>query len=305
MKQLIFPAKILLFGEYTIFKGGKALSIPYHKYSGHLEIPSIFTKKTKQSNALLKEFVKVLKSKNVDLNFKVVDHDIQSGMAFHSNIPVKYGLGSSGALVAAFYSKYFDTPINRLSNDSKIEIKKIQSQLAVLESCFHGYSSGLDPLVSLIAKPIIYQDQQIEILSEIQLTKENFFLLDSSLHSHTQPWVTKMMKRFKNSSFETQFKKQYLVASDLCIDSFLRRDSGELVKHIKTLSQTTLDLLDFLIPQSIVAFWHQGIQKDHYYLKLCGSGGGGFILGYTDDWNKLKALQKNFKMESIFTSECF
>ena len=30
-----FSSKILLFGEYSIVVGGKALAIPYAKYSGH------------------------------------------------------------------------------------------------------------------------------------------------------------------------------------------------------------------------------------------------------------------------------
>ena len=34
-----FPGKILLFGEYTIIIGSKALVLPFSKFSGRLEMP--------------------------------------------------------------------------------------------------------------------------------------------------------------------------------------------------------------------------------------------------------------------------
>ena len=302
MIKQTFPAKILLFGEHAVLKGGKALSIPYHKYSGGLDIPNNSTIKSRKSNALLKAFVEILKSKNVNLNFKKIDHDIHCGMAFDSSIPLNYGLGSSGALVAAFYSEYFDNNPRDIDNWYDLDIKNIQSQLAILESCFHGQSSGFDPLVCLFAEPMLYQNQEIEFVSQNQSFNEKFFIIDSELQSNTQKWVNKMMALLKNFTFESQFKEQFIVASDLCIDSFLGSNAHQLTKRIKALSQTTLNLLDFLIPESFKSLCGKGIETDNYYLKLCGSGGGGFILGYTDDWNKLKALQRNYKIEPIFSS---
>jgi mevalonate kinase len=44
----------------------------------------------------------------------------------------------------------------------------------------------------------------------------------------------------------------------------------------------------------------KGIDTHDYYLKLCGSGGGGYILGFTKD---LKAAQKalaNYKLEVVY-----
>ena len=31
---MVYPSKLLLFGEFTVIKGSKALAIPYHKFSG-------------------------------------------------------------------------------------------------------------------------------------------------------------------------------------------------------------------------------------------------------------------------------
>jgi mevalonate kinase len=36
-----------------------------------------------------------------------------------------------------------------------------------------------------------------------------------------------------------------------------------------------------MIPEQFHAIWQKGIDTNDYYLKLCGSGGGGYILGFT------------------------
>ena len=41
-----------------------------------------------------------------------------------------------------------------------------------------------------------------------------------------------------------------------------------------------------MIPESFHQLWQKGIETNDYYLKLCGSGGGGFILGFTQDFEK-------------------
>ena len=40
--------------------------------------------------------------------------------------------------------------------------------------------------------------------------------------------------------------------------------------------------------------------NNDYYLKLCGSGGGGYILGFTEDLEKAKASLKNYKLEVVY-----
>ena len=41
-----------------------------------------------------------------------------------------------------------------------------------------------------------------------------------------------------------------------------------------------------MIPQQFHELWKKGIETNDYYLKLCGSGGGGYILGFTEDIEK-------------------
>ena len=55
-----------------------------------------------------------------------------------------------------------------------------------------------------------------------------------------------------------------------------------------------------MIPDSFHQLWQQGIDTNDYYLKLCGSGGGGYILGFTKDYEKTKKLLQNHKLEIVY-----
>ena len=61
-----------------------------------------------------------------------------------------------------------------------------------------------------------------------------------------------------------------------------------------------LDNFKPMIPQQFHKLWKQGIETNDYYLKLCGSGGGGYILGFTQDLNKAKESLKDYKLEVVY-----
>jgi mevalonate kinase len=55
-----------------------------------------------------------------------------------------------------------------------------------------------------------------------------------------------------------------------------------------------------MIPAKFHALWKQGIDTNDYYLKLCGSGGGGYILGFTEDIDKAKTALKDYQLEVVY-----
>ena len=56
-----------------------------------------------------------------------------------------------------------------------------------------------------------------------------------------------------------------------------------------------------MIPSQFHKLWKKGIDTNAYYLKLCGSGGGGYILGFTQDYEKAKAALSGHKLEVVYS----
>ena len=184
MKGPLFYAKILLFGEYGIIKNSKGLSIPYNYYKGALRTDDNTSEKAISSNKKLRNFAQHLKG--IDANLVQFEHDrltadLSKGMYFDSSIPQGYGVGSSGALVAAIYDRYALEKITVLENLTRTKLTKLKTIFATMESFFHGKSSGLDPLNSFLSLPIlIHSKSEIEptgIPSQSQQGKAAVFLL--------------------------------------------------------------------------------------------------------------------------------
>jgi len=55
-----------------------------------------------------------------------------------------------------------------------------------------------------------------------------------------------------------------------------------------------------MIPMAFHKIWEQGLKTNDYYLKLCGSGGGGYILGFAQDYEKAKNSLKDYKLELVY-----
>jgi mevalonate kinase len=129
MKGPLFYSKILLFGEYGIIKDSKGLSIPYNFYNGALKITNVNTPFAKDSNSKLLDFYDYLKNLNnplVNFNLDKFYRDLKLGMYFDSSIPKGYGVGSSGALVAAVYDYYANDKITILENLTREKLLKLK-----------------------------------------------------------------------------------------------------------------------------------------------------------------------------------
>ncbi len=306
MKGPLFYAKILLFGEYGIIKDSKGLAIPYNSYQGALKTDENKTEVAKRSNANLVKFQDYLRSLPAELvafRFEELERDINAGMYFDSSIPQGYGVGSSGALVAAIYDKYADDKITVLENLTREKLLKLKSIFSAMESFFHGKSSGLDPLNSYLSLPILINSNDNLEPTGIPSQKEGkgaVFLLDSQQVGETGPMVSIFMNKMKNEGFRKMIDEDFARYTDACIDDFLQGNVKSLLSNVKQLSKVVLVNFKPMIPKAFHKVWQRGIETNDYYLKLCGSGGGGYILGFTHDYQKAKELLKDYKLELVY-----
>ena len=310
MKGPLFYSKILLFGEYGIIEDSKGLSIPYNFYKGALKSDENPTDETKKSNLNLVKFVAYLKQLQIEqpalitFNIELLQNDVNNGMYFDSSIPQGYGVGSSGALVAAIYDKYATNKITVLENLTREKLLQLKAIFSNMESFFHGKSSGLDPLNSYLSLPILINSKNnIEaagIPSQSATGKGAVFLLDSGIVGETAPMVNIFMENLKDQGFRKMLKSQFIKHTDSCVENFLQGDMKALFKNTKELSKVVLSNFKPMIPEQFHQIWQNGIETNDYYLKLCGSGGGGYILGFTQDFEKAKKALKDYKLEMVY-----
>nr|WP_321221890.1 mevalonate kinase [uncultured Psychroserpens sp.] len=307
MKGPLFYSKILLFGEYGIIKDSKGLSIPYNFYNGALKTDENPSQDAIKSNESLSRFVSYLRDIDVDLvtfDIESLANDVKAGMYFDSSIPQGYGVGSSGALVAAIYDKYAHNKITVLENLTREKLLSLKKIFSEMESFFHGKSSGLDPLNSYLSIPILINSQDnIEatgIPAQQTDGKGAVFLLDSGIIGETAPMVRIFMENMKQEGFRSMLKDQFIKHTDACVDDFLKGDVKSLFKNTKQLSKIVLNHFKPMIPKQFHELWKKGIETNEYYLKLCGSGGGGYILGFTEDIETARQSLKDYKLEVVY-----
>ena len=305
MNNLTYSSKILLFGEYSIVINSYGFAIPYSLYKGSLKLKA--GSKDRNSQKKIIEFIEYLKKKvkNLpDFDWININKDKKNNLFFESNIPQGYGLGSSGALVAAFYNRYVKNKIPSEGKLTKNKLQKLKNIFSEMESYFHGESSGMDPLNCYLGLPILIKSQ-----NEIQITKMpeekvlgygGIFILDSGNSSDTSSMVSLFFRKMEDENFNLMMKNEFIKYSKICINEFLKGDINSLFKSIKILSEITLNNFRPMIPKKFTKLWHEGIRTNDYFLKLCGSGGGGFLLGFTLDIENTFRTLEDYNKEIIY-----
>jgi len=309
-KGPLYFAKVLLFGEYGIIEDSKGLAIPYQSYKGGLKKTENPTPDQKKSNRNLRTFYEYLHDLSrqghplIDLDFDAFARDLDEGLYFDSDIPESYGLGSSGAIVAAVYERYANNKISVLENLTSDKLLHLKKTFAAMEDFFHGKSSGLDPLNSYLSVPILIHSQ--DRLEATGIPEKNpdgkgaIFLIDTGQSGKTGPMVQIFMEKLKNEGFRKMLKEEFIEYTNQCVHDFVKGNFTDLIQHVKQLSGTVYRHFQPMIPVQVRDIWKKGMESGDFYLKLCGSGGGGYILGFTDDIEKTKEQLKDYKLEVIY-----
>lgn len=293
------PSKILLFGEYSILAGSNALAIPFEQYGGFFAfLDARATNENIGSNRQLKFLLEYLIEKSG--SEKIVDlsrlkTDIEKGLYFSSNIPLKYGLGSSGALSAELFHKYAVTKPEGIAG--------IKTKLAAIESFFHGQSSGIDALVSYLNQPVLLNNGKFTIIENSifsNLEQLGLFLVDSGTPSATKGIVADFLYRFRSDNTFQQFMEHnYNPTINAVINTVVKNNRVQFFEFMHDLSAMQLNHFSHLFLHPYSAISNDGLQQNIFYLKVCGSGGGGFLLGFAKNKNETELYfsKRNLKFQ--------
>ncbi|MCB0561217.1 MAG: mevalonate kinase [Lewinellaceae bacterium] len=290
-----YYAKLLLFGEYTIIKGSQALAMPLRQYSGSWQ----FAADDEPIRYNLEEFVQYLmrlKEKGellTDMDLRRFEREVNRGLYFESDIPVGYGAGSSGALCAAVYHRFARQPFER---EDEVHYVRLKQQLAQLEGYFHGASSGVDPLICYLDHAVLLlpngQARRVAPAEKRADDGGTFFLLDTGISRKTGPLVEKFLLYCEHNSFSEAVKNELAPATEKAIGHYLAGQREALLPEMHRISAFQYQHFQEMIPSAFYTIWKEGLHSGAFYLKLCGAGGGGFLLGYCQEEALAKASIK-------------
>jgi mevalonate kinase len=280
MTDIFYPSKVLLFGEHTVLRGSQALAMPLLNYAGRWQFSE---DKTKQYDLpKFADYIKnLVENGKIALDTEGVFSALDRGLFFDSNIPRGYGAGSSGALVAAIYDAF--------GLDKSLTISELKIVLGCIESFFHGESSGLDPLVSYVKKPILIRSDKTMTTLETAENDLPRFLIDTKQPRKTEPLVTLFLEKTARSpEFNALILSELVPLVDEAITAFLSNQTDFLFETVHKISWFQHRFLPEMIPMAFKNIWLEGLASDAYKLKLCGAGGGGFILGFCKNLDDAK-----------------
>ena len=300
--QEIYHAKIMLFGEYSVICDSMGLTIPYAHFTAELNFidHEQYTdyNLAVESNQLIKDYhhhlqyLEKTRRLIVDIDLERLGKDLDNGLYLESTIPRSYGIGSSGALVAAIYDRYASGPVKRKKIFGQRDISKLKVVFAQMESYFHGVSSGIDPLLCYINSPLLMRNandiEAVGIPKEKLGLEGAIFLIDTKVIGKTGPLVNKFFEWCNDETFMMKIRTQLIPANNAAIIDLLEGKMDSFFRHLNVISSFQYDHFKDMIPAGFQEVWQEGLQRDDYKIKLCGSGGGGFLLGITRNYSETR-----------------
>ena len=287
-----YYSKVILFGEYSMIFDATALMIPLTKFSAQWRFAShLDASGGKASNMSLQSFADYLSTdnelKNI-IDLQRLNHNLYYGLFLSSNVPSGYGLGSSGTLVAAVYDGYA-----KQKTDDLLQLKTLFGKM---ESYFHGSSSGIDPLQCYLGKPFKITPKGVELLSDDFLKKDiHICLIDTKIKSNTKPLVDHFKQQREDAAFLSCFQSEYVPCVTACIDAMIEGDKELFFNSLKQLTKGQLEFLRSMITDNSMDLFTTDFDFN-FGVKISGSGGGGYVLGFTDEVERSSELLKDFEV---------
>jgi mevalonate kinase len=263
----VFSSKLILAGEYTVIDGGSSLALPFAKFQAKL-----VEDRLRPPSYDWTSYIDYLVEINLPFKAETISQLKVGGLHFDSTIPEGYGCGSSGALVAAFAERL------ELQYDDDYDLKK---KLGIMESFFHGRSSGIDPYVIYKNCPVKTFNGVIDVTGIQKQLLEHVYLYDTKQARST----SKLVDTFHNTIKPSKVTEVRMLCNFNDELVSLLTEGGEIGQFIdcwKQISKLQFDIFKSITPPHAYDVWEEGIKEASHFVKMCGAGGGGFYYVYTE-----------------------
>jgi mevalonate kinase len=290
----------MLFGEYSLICGSMGLVVPLKQFNARWSFIEISNDRdfAFHSNKQLRSFCDFLSGKepfSSQLDHEKFKNEIEKGLFFDSSIPQGYGSGSSGALVAAVYQRYTNFKVE----PSLIELRTF---LAGMESFFHGNSSGIDPISCYLNEPVLINEKgDIQCVENPFQQKSgiNTYLIDTGLPRETSRLMQHFAEQVNHYSFFKKLRDQMIPAVNQTIKYFRAGETELFFNHLSIISHFQLQYFAPMIPEILLSDWKNGLESGDFIFKICGSGGGGYMLAFSKNQIDSSQFTGTFSVEIL------
>ena len=104
------------------------------------------------------------------------------------------------------------------------------------------------------------------------------YLYDSSVNRSAKQYINQFSDLVKSEAFNVRHICNQV---DDIIENILSETFTNMSTQLASLSDFQFYNLPNFIPEFVKPIWQEGLKNDSYYFKLCGAGGGGFFLVFS------------------------
>jgi mevalonate kinase len=140
----------------------------------------------------------------------------------------------------------------------------------------------------------------VDLPAEKAESEHVLFLLNTEIARNTGALVKRFKDSCENPTFKQVMEENLVAGNNACIESFLNADYDNLYRNLQLVCNFQFEHMNYLIPENLQGIMKNGLDSGDYFMKICGSGGGGFMLGFTADWEKTKAQLSDYPVEVIY-----
>ncbi len=291
----------MLFGEYSLICGSMGLVVPFKSVSASWDWIKLNENNadSRKSNAHLFRFLEFLNQKPTFqkvLQLEQFQQDLEKGLYLKSSITQGYGIGSSGALVAALFKRYSQ-------NENSHTIIELRAIFSEMESYFHGSSSGIDPISCYLGETVLIDENGDISCIENPIPGDESsikaYLIDTKMPRETAHLMRYFDEQLHQYRFFKKMQDQLIPAVNSAIQQFSNDETDAFFQSLKTISDFELTYLEPMVPLVLREFWQAGLSTENYFMKLCGAGGGGYILVFAREDSALDEIGNHFEMINL------
>jgi mevalonate kinase len=121
------------------------------------------------------------------------------------------------------------------------------------------------------------------------------FLADTGIKSNTKPLVQYFKGKREHPEYLNAFQLEYVPCVKACIEQLIEGQKEAFFASLRQLTDGQLRFLRPMITDNTIDLF---LERPDFHIgfKISGSGGGGYVLGFTDDVDRAKCFMEGYQL---------